>query len=382
MSKDKQFIISEFKKLVDKLGYVPTTIEFEKIFSHISIRTLIKQYYSYQNFIKECGLKYSKTKNGKYTKEHLISELQRFVSEFNRIPLQTDFENLKGYPSRKTFSNNFGTFNIALKESGFEPLTLSRPEFSAKYNNKEYFKELIFNYISENNKIPTTDDMVNKYGNTVRYLAREIYGSWNNAFIELNIPLNSVGKHNDIFLESEFHRFVQIHNRIPKVHEFNNSEYPSFWCYQNRFGSWNKAIVFYGYEPNDSNRKYELDDGEICASSYEFDISTWLKLKGIQYERNIPYQKISPIYKGKMDCDYKILFNNEIWYVEMAGFLNGTTFEKWSKEEKNYYFKLKYKKKLLRREEVNYLIIYSKDIKQKSLSDIFYFIRGEESFGE
>jgi hypothetical protein len=62
----------------------------------------------------------------------------------------------------------------------------------------------------------------------------------------------------------------------------------------------------------------------------------------------------------------------------MAGFLRGTDFNKFSNAEKKYYFKLKYKRKLLRRQGVNYLIIEPCDLKKKSLEEIFFFLFLEE----
>jgi hypothetical protein len=57
----------------------------------------------------------------------------------------------------------------------------------------------------------------------------------------------------------------------------------------------------------------------------------------------------------------------------MAGYVprKGQPFEKWTPEEKNYIFKLKYKKKLLERNKLNYLIIYPSHIKEKTFEEIF-----------
>lgn len=243
-----------------------------------------------------------------------------------------------------------------------------------KYN-KEYLLNLIFDFKNKYGKVPTIKELHKELGLDYKLYYQKVFGSWNNALKEANLPLNSVSQYDDEFLHSEFERFVKTNSRIPTYAEFNNSEYPSFWCYQSRFGSWNKAVVAYGYEPNDKNRKYILENGEICASSYEHDISLWLQKENVKYDRNILYIDIDTNgYKGKMDCDYKIYINNEIWYVEMAGFLSSRDFKKLSREEQIYYFKLQYKKKLLKRSEVKYLIIYPSHLKEKSMEDIFYFL--------
>lgn len=120
-----------------------------------------------------------------------------------------------------------------------------------------------------------------------------------------------------------------------------------------------------------------MDDGERCDSRFEYDISTWLKSHGITYDRDIPYIEFTNNYKGKMNCDYRfILDDGQVWYVEMAGFINTDDFTKLtSREEELYYFKLKYKKKLFRENNLNYVIIHPRDLENKSMEEIFYFLK-------
>jgi hypothetical protein len=205
---------------------------------------------------------------------------------------------------------------------------------------------------------------------------KKTFGSYNNTLKELNLPLNSVYQYDDNFLKNEFERFVKENKRTPNLLDFNNSEYPSFWCYQNRFSSWNKAILSYGYKPTDSNRKYYFDDGEVCDSSYEYDITNWLRNKGLvfkqNYYRKILYRTFIKNYECRRDCDYVINYNNEQWYVEVAGLC--TNHKTKSSMEKDYEKRFIIKQKLLEDSNLKYLIIYPHDLKEKSLEDIFYFI--------
>ena len=77
-----------------------------------------------------------------------------------------------------------------------------------------------------------------------------------------------------------------------------------------------------------------------------------------------------------MNCDYRfVLDNGEIWYVEMAGFIDTNDFHKLtSREEELYYFKLKYKKKLFEENKLNYIIIHPSDLKNHTMDEIFYFL--------
>ena len=56
----------------------------------------------------------------KYTKEFLISELQRFVLENGRNPIQLDMQTKYGYPPKCNYSNYFGTWNKSLLKAGLK----------------------------------------------------------------------------------------------------------------------------------------------------------------------------------------------------------------------------------------------------------------------
>lgn len=56
----------------------------------------------------------------KYTKEFLISELQRFVSENGKNPRFSNMQSKFGYPSNNSYARQFGTWNNALIAAGLE----------------------------------------------------------------------------------------------------------------------------------------------------------------------------------------------------------------------------------------------------------------------
>lgn len=371
----KETVIDNFIKAVSKYGFIPKCNKLKDTKGFPSRRAISNYFNTYNEFVLTCGFKYGIINNGKYKNDFLISEIQRFVLEFKRVPIQTDFECLEGYPSRKTFGNHFTNFNEAIILAGFSPLTMTmseRTDYVDERATEENISILIYEYIDKYDKVPTMELIDKEVGYSMKTDIKKIFGTWNKCLIKLGLPLNAVYHYEDDFLKSEFNRFVKNKGRIPTLLEFNTSEYPSFWCYQNRFGSWNKAIISYGYVPYDDNRKYYLDNGEVCASSYEFDISTWLQSNNRIYDRDIDYKDFIDGYKGRMNCDYKIYHKGEIWYVEMAGFLKSKTdFSKYSSVERNYFFKLMYKKKIMKRQKINYLIIEPDDLKAKTLEEIF-----------
>lgn len=223
-------------------------------------------------------------KKGKmYTKDQLINEIGRFYNEFGRTPISKDFENLKGYPARKTFTNHFGNFNDVIRLADLEPVGISHKDIQVFYD-KNYLMSLIDNYIEEHQEIPTLANM-NKYcGKEVKRYYTSVFGSWNNALIGMGLQLNSISQYDDNFLEKEFHRFVLENNRIPTFRDFNSSNYPSFWCYQNRFGSWNNAVRHYGYETQEDiysveNIKSFLRD--LCDNIFESENRNFITVDDI-----------------------------------------------------------------------------------------------------
>lgn len=56
----------------------------------------------------------------KYTKDELISELQRFHRENGRVPKIKDIQTKFGYPDFNNYRNHFGSWNNALKAAGLK----------------------------------------------------------------------------------------------------------------------------------------------------------------------------------------------------------------------------------------------------------------------
>lgn len=367
-------IIKMYKKLAKKLGHAPTFSEIEelqKLDKTIpSAHTLNNRFGSIDKLAEKCGL-YKKTKGQAYKGDFLINELKRFYSEFKRIPTQKDFEGRDGYPSRKTFTNHFGKFNNALRLAGFD--VIERPEYT-----KEFLINEIHRFIKEFGKQPSCDEMDKTEGYPSREAFRKLFGKWNNAIKETGLE-PKVSNYTDEELEYYFRDFINKNDRIPTLHEFNNNpKYPSFWCYQNRFGSWNKAVEAYGFEVNEgvSGSYYTFENGEVCTSTYEFDVSNWLRKNKISYLRNIPYRDFIFEYNGRKNCDYGIIHNGEWIFLEIAGLY--TTREKKSSMEEDYIKRFDDKVDNLLC-HFNSMVLYPDDFKSKSLDELFSFLWDIES---
>lgn len=331
------------------------------------------------DFKKEFGFTLSREV---YNKDNLIPILKKFYEEYNIIPTSQFMEkHSREYdlPSRKTFETKLGMswFEI-LELCGLNPHhnKIKSTKIKPLHDDKDFLINIIYEYIEEYNEIPTIRKINAYYGRELKVFYKRYFGSWNNCLKELGLKLNSVSQYTDKELEDAFLSFVDEYGRVPSINDFNATGRPSFWVYQNKFGSWAKACMHYGFKPNNRDEEYYMEDGEICDSSYEYDISTWLKSHNISYRRNVSYMEVDKDYHGKMNCDYVFdLDNGETWYVEMAGFIRTYNFTKLKdRRSQIYYFKIKYKEKLLKRNNANYRIITVKDMKNKSLYEIFDFL--------
>ena len=381
----KDFVCDYIKSLHDKLGRNVKLSDLEN--SDVQRKDIEYYFGNINKMNKELGFSESGTFRGHvYSKEELILLLQNFVKENGFVPnMKFLDEHGKEYnmPNRKTYNNKFGSWKNVLHECGFDDEIKNQNyiidkdgKYVLQHDNKDFLQNLILEYVDVNDTIPTLENLETYYGTSLSKYFGCYFGGWNNCLKELGFSLNSVQKYTDEELDSAFLGFVDEFGRVPSIRDFNNTGRPSFWCYQNRYGSWAETCIHYGFEPNCRKPHYYMDDGERCDSRFEYDISTWLKSKGITYDRDIPYVDFTNNYNGKMNCDYRFtLDNGQVWYVEMAGFIDTDDFTKLtSREEELYFFKLRYKKKLFRENNLNYKIFHPSDLKNHTMEELFDFL--------
>ncbi len=357
----------EISSKIKKTASCSDIDEYRKTNKEIpSSPTFRDRFGSIEKLAEICGL--FKIMDGqKFNAQHLTNEIRRFNIEYGRLPTQKDFEKPpQGYPSRKSFANNFGSFNNALRAAGFE--VKDKPEY-----NKEYLLSEIQRYIDEFGKQPFCHDMDATKGYPAKSVFMKVFGSWNNAIKESGLKIR-VSNYTDKELDNAFFSFVDEYGRPPIFLEFNNNaKYPSFWCYQNRFGSWNKTLLHYGFDVNKgvSGSHTTFKNGEVCKSTYEFDVSTWLRDNNISYLRNVLYRDFIEEYDGKKDCDYVIIHNGEWIFLEIAGLY--TFKEKKSSMEKDYIERFDHKLKNLL-SKFNYKVLYPDDFKKINYKETFAFL--------
>ncbi len=87
-------------------------------------------------------------------------------------------------------------------------------------------------------------------------------------------------------LIGEIQEYVGLYGRVPLKREFRHN-----YAFRRLFGSWNKAIIAAGFEPNKVifAKRYIATDGHECDSLTESVIDNFLFENGISHERNLKY---------------------------------------------------------------------------------------------
>jgi hypothetical protein len=113
---------------------------------------------------------------------------------------------------------------------------------------------------------------------------------------------------------SDIINFYNTNKRIPVKKEM----YGLYVTARKLFGTWNKAIIASGFQPNPVmfSLKYIANDGHKCDSFAEKIIDDLLYSKNINHQRNFPYPK------SKFTADFKV--NDKIIeFFGLAGEVNG-----------------------------------------------------------
>ncbi|MEK4824638.1 hypothetical protein NSS71_08765 [Niallia sp. FSL W8-0951] len=272
-------LLTSYKTVYDYYGRQPSYNEYRTYAKENNLPSLATIKYRFTNFMninKILGfpLKPNKTK---YTKEFLIKEIKRFNDEFGRPPISKDFDiKNRDYPSRKCFVSKFGSFGNALVAAGFPYRSIENFQVRNKplpkniAFTKNTIKICIEKYIDDYGEIPTLSKLEKLPGYPIRSDFRRLFGGFNEAIIEMGYKPKHTIQYTDEQLEIYMRKFVDEFGRSPTLQEFNNSDYPSFWCYQNRFGSWTNALKHYGLETFITNiEKLKEDIIQLCNAIYE-----------------------------------------------------------------------------------------------------------------
>ena len=110
-------VILQVQNLAEELGKTPTQIEFLKNPFTASIAVVVALFGSWVQFLIEAGL----NPDHRYTKSELIAQVQKLAKERDRTPTTADFNEDRRVASVATIRKLFGSWNQFLKEAGLKP---------------------------------------------------------------------------------------------------------------------------------------------------------------------------------------------------------------------------------------------------------------------
>lgn len=289
-------LIEEIKKASQDLGRVPNSKDFEKRKPNAS--TIRIRFGSWENALKEAGLKKDRQKVKDYTREELIKSLQKYYNEFNKVPTTRDLKNNSDYPTCETFRNHFGSHKNALIEAGLYDLRKDKGLFERHKYSKEEVITLVKSFISKYNRLPICEDFNTNKELPASSIILNIFGNLNELILLLGYePINnSLIIRTDEEMISALQKLYLELGRTPTSRDIKVCQYTaSDKVYISRFGSFynslevanipyqkrtkfltNKEVIDIWY-----NIKYQLNriPTLVEISSSEIDISHSIQMR-------------------------------------------------------------------------------------------------------
>lgn len=134
----EQDMIYKYQRACNYYGHVLNSREITKISKETneyiySTESYLNHFGTLHNLQELCG--FDKTIPGKgATREEFIEKLQWLGEILGRKPVQADLKLYTGIPSGKAYSNEFGSFKVALNEAGFKKQRILKTKNGVKCN--------------------------------------------------------------------------------------------------------------------------------------------------------------------------------------------------------------------------------------------------------
>jgi len=110
------------RKAREKLGKIPTEAEYDSLDGFPNVRTIIRRFWSWNQALRKCFKLHKKYSNNfKYTDEEVILKLKEFAKRKGKTPTSRDLVFQEDMPSLGVYEGRWGCWNNALKAAGLEP---------------------------------------------------------------------------------------------------------------------------------------------------------------------------------------------------------------------------------------------------------------------
>jgi hypothetical protein len=233
----REDIIAELKRLTEELGKPPNTKEMAEHGCY-GVSTCSNEFGTWNEALKAAGVGTNKKKD--IPKSDLLAEMHR-LNESVEGGLIASHMRKMGKFSVGVYNRKFGSWNSALQEAGIELNNRTEiPKSELLCELKRLNEEL--------GRTPTAEDMWERgrFGSATYSTA---FGSWNDAILEADLDVNVRSDIPEKELLEEIRSLADDLDRTPERRDMDQCGQFDSTTYKSRFGSWNEALKQVGFEP-------------------------------------------------------------------------------------------------------------------------------------
>ena len=244
----REDLIGEIKRLAEKLGGPPTVAEMKRHGCY-GVSTCSNEFGTWNKALKAAGVGTNKEKDA--PESDLLAELHR-LDEKVEGRLIASHMRIMGKFSVGTYGRKFGSWNDALREAGLELSNRTDIPQSDLLAELERLSE-------ELERTPTVEDMWEKgrFGSATYQTA---FGSWNDAIREADLDVNVRSDIPERELLGEIQSLADDLSRTPERRDMDQHGQFDSTTYGSTFGSWNEALKRVGFEPI---RRTDIPESEL-----------------------------------------------------------------------------------------------------------------------
>jgi hypothetical protein len=251
-------LITELQRVADDLDHPPTADDMHDQ-GRFGVTTYLKAFGTWNDGLRAADLSVNKRRD--IPPADLKDELTRLHDELGRVPTSVDMQQEGDY-TPSTYARQFGTWNEALEAVDFAP------KLHRDIPTGELLRELD-RLSAELGRSPTAESMA-EYGRFAVKTYNRVFGSWNDALKQANLPLNNRNDISRAELIDELQQLADRLNETPGLRQMDTLGEFDSTTYMSTFGSWNNAVVAADLEPierRDIPREDLLEEIERLAES-------------------------------------------------------------------------------------------------------------------
>jgi hypothetical protein len=376
----KEYLIEKLIEFTKKLGKIPTRQDFKNYNVSPCHDVYYKKFGSFEMALNEAGIKkFIPTEKRIENSKALIKKLGEALGRYPTVQEYDSQWDSNNALCRRDLDRKLNSkYNDICKEI--------IPNLKANivhngYNKDDIIKDILSCVKKSFPIIPTYSEYLelSGYGYTYRTILKFCGITYNEILKELGyIPrgTTTIRRSKDQMIY-DFIKLYKELERIPTADEINSCKYcASHPTYASHFGGIEDICLICDIEyiPNENNGfGYITKDknGDYCKSHAESVITNYFIDNAITYDKEYDYFKIPNFSKkDKRKLDWRIIYNDKVFYVEYFGCYTNS---KNAKMQKSYVQKADKKVRDFKNNGLldQCIFIYPKEYHTKTLEEIF-----------